>query len=97
MPAERKMVRKNEIIVLNYLNGKNYITNYEPIKKEVDKKLKTNRKIYLNFGDVLFSKIFLNQIISHFKENSQFIKNIVILNSIPISIILDKIKDENNV
>lgn len=82
--SERKMVRNNEIIISELLNGKNYFVNYNIIKEKINNSILKKRKIYLNFEDVLFSKILLNQIQNHISENSEYIKYVVFLNNMPL-------------
>lgn len=86
----RKMIRKNEILIYELLNNKNYFVNYDDlIKEKVNELINKNEKVYLNFDDVLFSKIVINQIEQHIKENSNFIKCVTILNNMPLLAIMN--------
>ena len=42
---ERKMLRKNEIIVSELLNNKNYFVNYNIIKYQIENSINKNKKI----------------------------------------------------
>lgn len=91
---DRKMLRKNEILVSSLLNGKNYFVNYNIIKKIIQKSIDNKKKVFINFEDVLFSKIVLNQIREHILENNEYLKYVTFLNNIPLLIYVKSIKKE---
>lgn len=91
---DRKMLRKNEVLVSSLLNGKNYFVNYNIIKDLIQKSIDNKKKIYINFEDVLFSKIVLNQIKEHILENNDYLKYVTFLNNMPLLIYVNSMKKE---
>lgn len=93
---ERKMLRKNEVLILNLLNGSNYFVNYNIIKNEINLAIKKKQKIYINLEDVFFSFIVVNQIKKHIAEEPLFLKYVVFLNNMPLLKLMNDYKEINN-
>lgn len=90
---ERKMLRKNEIIVSELLNNKNYFVNYNIIKSQIENSINKNKKIFINLEDVLFSKIVINQIKQHISENPNYLDYVVFLNNMPLLTLINELKN----
>lgn len=84
--------RRKELLVSELLNGNHFFINYEPLEKIINDSILKKEKIFVNWEDVFFPKVVVNQIEKHIQKQKSYFEYVTFLNNIPLLVVANKYK-----